>query len=61
MLGVFILCVVMLSVIVLKIVAPCFDYSYVDCAENYDEKSFIILSAGANVIKLFTTISYDFS
>ena len=45
----------------LKIVAPYFDYSYVVGGENYDEKSFIILSAGANVIKLFTTISYDFS
>jgi hypothetical protein len=49
------LSVFILSVIVLKIAAPYFDYSYVDGGKNYDEKSFIILPAGANVIKLFTT------
>ncbi len=27
---------------------------------NYGQKSFIILSPGSNVIKLFTTVSYNF-
>jgi hypothetical protein len=29
--------------------------------EYDDEKSFITLTPGANVIKLFTAVSYDFS
>jgi hypothetical protein len=51
MLSVVMLNVVMLRVIILNVVAPLFCEGVSD-----DEKSFITLSLGPNVIKLFTSV-----